>query len=538
MNISSNQIEPLSVAESEQTNQIKHWLGKTRLISILTIYAFLVFYHIDHQSLWVDEVLSLQNASPHESFSNRLLWFPGQGPLYFVVLHFWAKLGSSEIWLRSLSALCGFVAVYFAYAVGIRLFHDRTAWVGATLFATSPFLIWYGQEVRYIALMIMTSLCAMYVFHRALSTHRLGWWIACCCSMLVAIAAFLTNILLPVIQGLYLLCSSSGRHVFRKWLVWQMPVFVLFVWWANGCSLSNLGGYWEALYLEIAAKSEELSHSDSSDGLTIGGDRKFTLATLPYTFFTFSTGFSMGPSVRDLQLSRSLATLMPHLGTLTILSVLFGGLFVSGLMDLRRRAEIGKFLLIWLIVPILGVLAASGVSGMTYNVRYVASALPPFTLIMAAGVVGLRRSWLQSTLLGLALLANGVSLANYYFDPHYAREDSRHAAKYLESAASPRDAIRVVGDPTGIQHYYQGELPIEIWSREGNNDGFLVSGPSREPSKNYDCLWLVEIRPWQGPRTKVKTLLQKLYPLIQYQRFAGVEIYAYDLSRLKSANVQ
>ncbi len=150
--------------ESERASQISSRLHHLGLITpILIVYFSLAFYQIGHQSLWIDEVISVKVATG-ESFFSPVIWFR-QSPLYFALLHLWVQLGTSETILRALSVMFGSIAVCLTYIVGVRLFNKRVAWIATSILATSPFIIWYSQEVRYITLMIATSLLAMYTFH-------------------------------------------------------------------------------------------------------------------------------------------------------------------------------------------------------------------------------------------------------------------------------------------------------------------------------------------------------------------------------------
>ncbi len=508
--------------ESERASQISsrlHHLGL--IIPVLIVYVSLAFYQIGHQSLWVDEIISVQVAS-EQSFFSPVIWFR-QSPLYFALLHVWAQLGTSETILRALSVIFGSIAVCLTYIVGVRLINQRVAWIATTILATSPFFIWYSQEVRYITLMIATSLLAMYTFHRALITKSHGWWLSYFLSLILAIASFKTNIFLLPAQGLYLLSSSSHRSSLRKCLACQMVVFTLFAWWINGGQYRELGGAWKGLAHDITVSNE-------TKMLSTGGDRDFELAAVPYTVYTFSTGFSMGPSVRELQVSRSIATLRPFTPLLLALGVLFGVLFIVGLTALWRQPDTGIFLVSWIIVPVIGASLISALTDMAYNVRYVAMALPAYMLILAAGISALRWPVFQISLLATVLLVNGLSLSNYYFDSRYAREDSRSAAQYLESAARPRDMILVVGSKGALRYYYKGESPIVGWSRKDNGDHSSVTKRLQELTRKYDHLWLVEVRPWETDRTgNVKRALGKLYIVKEYQHFAGVKIYSYKL---------
>jgi 4-amino-4-deoxy-L-arabinose transferase-like glycosyltransferase len=501
------------------------------LIPILTIYFGLAFYRIDHQSLWSDEVLSLRRADPDGAFLVRERWSSGHGPLYFRLLHLWARWGSSELGLRMLSTLFGGVTVCLTYAIGLELCNRRVACIGATLLATSPFLIWYSQEVRYVMLMMAAALFAMYTFHRALIAKRLVWWLLHCCSLILAIAAFVGNVFLPLAQGLYLLSSPSRHAALRKWLVCQLVVLALFAWWANDGHVSQLGGYWQSLFVQVVSSDEVSASVPARERLTTGDSKEFTVMALPYTFFVFNAGFSLGPSVRELHVSRSLMTLRPHALIIAICGLLFGSLLMVGLAALRRQPGTAKLLIAWLAVPIVGALGMSALRpAMAYNVRYVAMSFPAFILILSAAIAGFRCSLMRIALLAAVLAVNGLSLAHYYFDPRYGREDTRAAAQYLEMTAHPRDAIVVVGSAIALSHYYRGSLPIVNWRGVVIKDRSAITDRLQQLSEAHDHLWLVSIRPWEGDaKGTVRTMLDDRYSRIGHKELEGVDIYTYRL---------
>lgn len=504
----------------------QHWRF---LVPILLIYFLLAFYRIDHQSLWEDEVVSLKYAAPSGPLFNGSIWFRGQGPLYFVLLHLWAKMGTSESILRSLATVLGAIGLIVFYFLGLRLFSQRIAKVGTILFMASPFLIWYSQEVRYITLMITTSLLAMYTFHRAVSSDRSAWWILYGISSILSFAAFVSTILLPAAQGIYLLGSISQRRFLKKWLVCQALSFILFVWWANDCHFRMLGGHWKDLYVEFTNKGEKNPESNRSPGLSTGGSRQFTPAVLPYTFFAFSSGFSLGPTVQELHWSRSMATLAPHVPLLAGLFLLFGSLFVLGLANIWKQQDLGLFLTLWLVIPTMGVLGISALTDMSYNVRYASMSLPAFFLILTAGVFSIRKSVIQTAFLLAILSVNSVALINYYFNPRYEREDARSAAKYLESAVRQGDVILVLGSTTALRYYYQGSSQIIRWTPTAVERLQTIDEDSGR-------LWLVEVRAWQGdPKRRLKTVLERGNPPFHREHFSGVDVYCYSPRDLKVA---
>jgi hypothetical protein len=501
------------------------------LAPILIIYCTLAFFRIGDQSLWGDEIRSLESAAPNGPLFNSDILFRGQGPLYFAVLHFWAKLSTSEAFLRTLSVLMGGVGVVHMYAIGLRMFNRQVALIGATLFATSPFLIWYSQEVRYVILMITTALLAMFLFARVLFAKRLRGWFAYCSSLILALGASPINVFLLIAQGLYLACSPSHHTILRKWVLCQLLVFAVFAWWANGGQVWQLGGYWERLAVHFADKGRSAASPKRVQPLSTGNSRDFSALALPYTLFAFSTGYSLGPSVRELHISRTLATMLPHASTLMISSLLFGGLFLGGCARLWRRSDHGKFFSTWLAVPIIGVLGLSAlIPTLTYNVRYVAMSVPAFFLMLALGIVGFKQPVLRYIAFAAVLLVNGVSLANYYFDPRYSREDARGAARFLEEAAQPRDIILVIGNTGTLKYYYKAKVPVASWDRKTVNDPAALSDRMQGLSQRYNHVWLVELRPWQKDRKGVvKAALEARFSLVERKTLAGVDIYSFSL---------
>jgi mannosyltransferase len=492
----------------------------TTLVPIVTLYLALGFYQLDNQSLWMDEVISINRLSPTDP-----IWMPlySQSPLYFILLGLWSKVaGNTEVAFRSFSTLLGVAVICFTYAIGFRLFNRKTAVFGAILLATSPYLIWYAQEVRYISLTIVTSLLMTYSFHRAVSDDVWKWWLSYGITSIMALFSFVTAIFLIVAHGLYVFCCASHRRILPKWLACQLVISLLFVIWYATATSPQLRA---ALAKAPSVTSHEQGRSPGTLPITdLAG-------AIPYTFFAFSVGFSLGPSVRELHQSRSISTLLSYAPALVPIGVLFASVFVLGLRKLRGNQSAGVFLLMWLGVPIAGVfIIATTTSYHVYNTRYAAIALPAYILVLALGISIFRKQVVQITVLSGLLFINGLSLAHYYFNPRYAREDARSAAQYLESMAQPGDVILSVGSATALRHYYKGSLPIVLAGAHSTKNE-LVAEHLRKLHKDHR-LWLVEIRPWEAdPKSTVKAALDNLARRSGHKDFSGVEIYSYQAAR-------
>ncbi|MGB7588928.1 MAG: glycosyltransferase family 39 protein [Solirubrobacterales bacterium] len=104
-------------------------------------------------------------------------------PLYYVLAWLWTQLtGTGEFGLRSFSALAGVATVPVAYLLGQELRGRRAGITAAILVAVNPMLLWYSQEARGYALLVLLTVAAALYFVRALDRggrrNFTGWGIA------------------------------------------------------------------------------------------------------------------------------------------------------------------------------------------------------------------------------------------------------------------------------------------------------------------------------------------------------------------------
>ncbi|HWF51332.1 MAG TPA: glycosyltransferase family 39 protein [Solirubrobacteraceae bacterium] len=147
--------------------------------------AVLRFVRIGHQGFWFDEANTalLVHFSPGQMLG-VLPKTESTPPLYYCVAWVWARVfGFRETGLRSLSAVAGVLTVPVAYAAGAKLISRRAGLIVAALVATSPLLIWYSQEARSYALVVLLTAGTLLTFAYALSdpTGRslVAWAMAC-----------------------------------------------------------------------------------------------------------------------------------------------------------------------------------------------------------------------------------------------------------------------------------------------------------------------------------------------------------------------
>src|SRR2546421_10380636 len=143
--------------------------------------ASLRFATLGAQSYWFDEAQAAHEL--HLSFGSMLSSMTAHEtnpPLYFLLGWVWAKVfGTSEVGLRSLSALAGTAVVPITFLCGRELVSARAGIVAAALAAVNPFMIWYSQEAREYMLLALLCGASLLCFARAQrepSPRNLAWW--------------------------------------------------------------------------------------------------------------------------------------------------------------------------------------------------------------------------------------------------------------------------------------------------------------------------------------------------------------------------
>jgi mannosyltransferase len=151
------------------------------LVALVVAAAVIRIITIDNQSFWADEALTAYESS--QSFPAMLHTVTSietTPPLYFVLVWSWAKaFGTSEVALRSISAMAGVALVPITYLCARELLDRRAGLIAAALVAVNPFMVWYSQEARAYMLLTALSGASFLWFLRARrdsSRRSLTWW--------------------------------------------------------------------------------------------------------------------------------------------------------------------------------------------------------------------------------------------------------------------------------------------------------------------------------------------------------------------------
>jgi len=349
-------------------------------------------------------------------------------PLYYLLAWGWSKFfGTGEWGLRSLSALFGVATIPVAFVIGRRLAGNGVGAVTAALAAVSPALIWYSQEARSYALLILLTALAFLFFLRArdaFEVRDLAWW------AMLSVLATATHYfgVMPAAIEAALLLSVAGRR--------------------RGAAMVATGAVAAgALALApLAVHQADAGHAD-----WIGHIGMLTrLKEMAVTFVNGETGRFISQPLRWRYAVIPLALLA---AALTLLP------FRASPAE-RRRA--GLVLTVAAGSLLLALLAAAG--GKDYVLAR--NLLPALTPLLAAAAIGLacRGSGRPGLAIGSALVAYWLAFAVYVdLRPRLQRPDWRDVAADLGRPAGPREIV-IGGQGLVPLRYYLPSHSIELHS--------------------------------------------------------------------------
>jgi 4-amino-4-deoxy-L-arabinose transferase-like glycosyltransferase len=491
----------------------------TVFLALATLAAMVLrLYHLGHQSLWVDESFTWDLVAP----GRGLRFWPQildayQGPLYHAAAWVAVRIAPTVAALRTPAAVAGVITVPIMGLLAGRLFGATTGRLAALLLAISPFHVWYSQEGRGYAFLVLFAAASALVYLR-LSEGRPAWRDALVMAALIGagLLSNLTFVFLLAGYGLSMLASSRPRDA-RGWAVWTVAlgggVLLALPW------LLKATGIW--------AVDRVLPGADLGDALRAG--TTFTPWALPFTGFSLVYGFSFGPSLLDLHLPDRLTMIRNNAPELAAAGMIALVAVFSALRGLRGRQWLA---IAWILVPLAGVILLAVRNVKPYNVRYVAPVLPFVLALIAYGAVRLRRPW-NLALAQALLLVFLLSLTHYYFDDRYAKAEVRGAVAHI-AARGERDLPILAPNVGPVVKFYDGGLHDVLGC--GNE-------PTIETAAEADALlarqlegrqaaWVVSSHTWHlDPQDLLPAALARQGTLIRTHEGPGVAV---DLWRRSS----
>jgi 4-amino-4-deoxy-L-arabinose transferase-like glycosyltransferase len=497
---------------------------------ILLLGTALRFYDLGSESYMSDEMYTVLEAqqSIHQLITSGRL---DQPPAYYLPLLLWVKIfGANEVSTRSFSALSGIGSIVLIYLIGRALFDRRVGLFGAFLLAISGIQIYYSQTARFYSFYEFTTLLSFLFFILALQSNRIIHYILYSVTSLLMVYSHAFGIFILVAQNLiFILQRKKDRNVIIIWLFCQLlimfaiiPYFYPIAFGANSvdAALSNTTvdsqpPLWEPLI--TFSKFIIPFRFDRSWGIMIA-NYFASIAFLVIGTWIFSN--QQGKN-NWMAAARGLVSI--------------GNL--QGVPKVRRNLLLVSC---WLLCPIILPFILSWVVAPIYHYRYMIGAAPAFYLLIALGMLNIRKMVPLIVSLGalLVLVVPGL----YYYYVSDVKDQWREVVSYVGENSRPNDVIVFPNDEgrgnnDGIQResfywYYQGNLQscsVNIRPL----DPEMILKPLMQCLSKYERFWLISLTFDPAVNERIKTFFlnpnQTSMHLLKEQQFVGISVYLFEL---------
>ena len=391
----------MSGAPSHSELHSRRWTHGV-LWGLAFVALILRLWNLSGPSLWVDEVITVNTARqfPDIGWSGTLIK-NNTFPLYFYGIY-WVQLlfGTTEWTMRLPSVLAGALTVPFlGYWVQSITHRATSGWVAALLLAFNPLHLWFSQEARPYALVLCLGCAALWAYGSLKRPSTPGRLIAFVVLSILATAHH-------IIGAVFVLTLSIALLLHRGWRALQLSERL-----ALTLSLTY-----------VVAQSALMAWLPRVYSV----DRPSSVLELPYTLLTFVGGFSLGPSVRDIQ-TLGASSALAQAPIQSACAVAMVGL--TGVLALRVMRSHMTFAIL-ACLPIALVFLVAFFTPFAFNVRYTLPALLGCAALLSVVPLHRRNGANLTALVSLFLLAD----IQWFQDPAYGKEDTRAAIKALKQA--------------------------------------------------------------------------------------------------------
>jgi uncharacterized membrane protein len=448
------------------------------LVAVIIVGILLRCVLLSKESLWFDELMSWWLSV---DFGRAIQAESTNPPVYLILLHGWSYLfGVSETAMRAMSIIPSVAAVFLTWRIAKQLLPSGPALVAAAYQSISAFHIFYAQEARtHALLLLMLTACFGMVLKATASPARRWMWLTG--YALLAAAAMYTHFV-----ATFYLCM----HALFVVIVCRRDFRAIAAYAASAAAACALFSPWLIKMLHTASGG--------------GQFRRHLLLKVPQTYFSFLFGDALVP-MDEAAVQHIRETLLAYGPTVAAgaavaaVAMIYAG---RALAKLPIRTNAAIILLGVGPVALSLVISLAGVP--MFDERYVLSSTPFVYMAVALGMVTL---WEQARAKGgmYRLFAGAVtsvyvfllvlSLWNYYRDPRFGKEQWREVIAYVESATGDDSKSLIVFEPDFMrvaQDYY-GRRPLRRVLVDSRTKATLLASEQniRETTASAETIWLI-----------------------------------------------
>ncbi len=480
--------------------------SRVALALILLLAAVLRLAQLNAQSLSMDEARDLEIArSGIAALGASEDRFP---PLYHLLLSVWLDVFPADEAGRGFSVLCGVLTVLAVGALAREIGGPTAGLWAAGLAAVAPFMVWYSLETRAYALYLLVAAAALWQFAAAMKDdaprHWAGFAVAC-------------------------IAGSYVHYYFGLLTALAGLTFVAGVRWRRSAARGLLTF---GIIVAGALPSLWFLKNDLDQPWGYARTSEFSPAALGYTYFSYLSGYALGPSLRELHTMTGreavirAAPWLAALGAST--AILAWQALAPAAAPLRRRQL--ACLAVFCLAPATIIGVVSELADFGYNVRHAVWAAAPLLAILAVGVANGRPRWLSAIAVVVMLACFAAALTFRLYDENHRVEDARAVAEYI----AEHDPQRPTFVLSGYMH-----LPLAAYLRGDRGPMALPDAGSEEQADRRAIglvrqsvppgqpFWLAYAREFHGdPQGAQLAALESTFELKQVASFAGFRLFA------------
>jgi mannosyltransferase len=481
----------------------------------------LSYFFFLNQSLRLDEAQSLWQTSRSVKDIITVVAGDVHVPLYHMLLHFWQiYMGGTVTSARLLSLLFYCLSIPALYLLGSLAFTRRVGLYAAFLFSVSPFMNWYGNEVRMYTLFTFLVIVNQYIFLRiwkaAADTseasqrsqdHLFAWYTITAVFGVFTHYFFFLNLLAQTVFY-FLHRPLFPRNALRRFISAALVVCGLFLPWV-----------WYVFHLGTAGFQEPVLALPSS-------------VDVFNAFAQFLFGFQ----------NDNINTFFLSLWPITVIFALF---------TLRRKREFRpetEYLLLTLFVSFVTALAVSFTVAPVFVSRYLIFTIPAFYLLLSSLFEIYQPRFATAIRWSLATIMVAMLMFEVWSPTTPIKENYEQVAAYLNTHTTPQDVIAVSAPFTiyPIQYYYRGTSPIDtlpVWDQYVFGpipafDANQLPAQVDQVTGSSQNVYLV-LSYNQGYEKDIKDYFDSHYQQIYTQQFShDLNVYVYKLRYDTNATAQ
>jgi 4-amino-4-deoxy-L-arabinose transferase-like glycosyltransferase len=386
------------------------WTEVSLVAILLFAGLFARVWQVQDESVWYDEHLLYHNLLCERSLGDFFVELrrtdPPITPVYFAAQYYWTRLvGVGVLQLRVVSIACSLAAAALLYALVRRMFGVSAALFALLLACLSNLHVYYGQEIRVYAFLLLLATASMYGFHRAWHGGGKRWHALHYGASALMLLTHLFAPFLLVAQGVYLLILH-GKRPWRvaPWALGHLPAVLLLGWWIttidhqalDDATITDRGGEFFRIFIR----------SITWDG-----------AWLPHAVFQGEIG-------------------------LVVAAVAIGGLAWSSWQHRNAPSKEAtpwqNFLLLacWLIIPPFCLLLLSAARDTVFNTRYML-----FCSFALFGIFGAALSVIRPPRFRAVMITTSVALLLWHSlgEVRPFRPNDYELAEWIEENKAPGD---------------------------------------------------------------------------------------------------